>query len=213
MFEKARWLFSLKFVCPCSYPMEQRRNFWPNFSQAHEYFTDDKVNHSKQVLFAKKRYNHVTVWNCHLCINGLCRHQRTGSVNRSGLRGVLGIPLNPFTSKGSPSMGVCEWMKQNESAALVVALWASRRNLLGQGKPSIIKGKDRYSSFAGDSQIKLSLSASQMILGHSSRSKLVIQYLLIVWLNNSISISPQLYITLAQNFVLTWALAVIHFPV
>lgn len=94
--------------CPCSYQIDQRLNLGPNFSRAHEYFTDDKVNHSQQVLFAKRRYNHVSVWNCHLCINGLCRLRWTGSVNGSGLRGVLGIPPNPFTSKGSPSMRIYE---------------------------------------------------------------------------------------------------------
>ena len=40
--------------CPCSYQIDQRLNLGPNFSRAHEYFTDDKVNHSQQVLFAKK---------------------------------------------------------------------------------------------------------------------------------------------------------------
>lgn len=95
-------------LCPCSYQIDQRLNLGPNFSRAHEYFTDDKVNHSQQVLFAKRRYNHVSVWNCHLCINGLCRLRWTGSVNGSGLRGVLGIPPNPFTSKGSPSMRIYE---------------------------------------------------------------------------------------------------------
>lgn len=104
--------------CPCSYQIDQRLNLGPNFPRAHEYFTDDKVNHSQQVLFAKRRYNHVSVWNCHLCINGLCRLRWTGSVNGSGLRGVLGIPPNPFTSKGSPSMRIYEWTEQNESAAL-----------------------------------------------------------------------------------------------
>ncbi len=108
-----RRLFSLKprdkdSLCPCSNQRDQRLNLRPNFSQVHEYFTDDKVNHSQRVLFAKKRYNHVTVWNCHCCINGLCGLQCTGSVNRSRLRRVLGKPLNPFTSKGSPSMRICE---------------------------------------------------------------------------------------------------------
>lgn len=57
--------------------------FQPNFAEAHEYFSDDKVNHSQQVLFAQRRNSDVTAWNCHWGISGCL-----GSGGQAGLIGA-----------------------------------------------------------------------------------------------------------------------------